>query len=114
MIRSLKTIGTDLEKAIYNGFSSQIEDLKLCVLQVEKRDHRKLLDLKAPPKAIKQILRDIYGTQYGGVKELGLADAIDSTDFSKKLSELKSIWEKLCPGFFHWFLKKRVNFSKTR
>ena len=29
MKRSLKTIGTDLEKAIYNGFSSQIEDLKL-------------------------------------------------------------------------------------
>ena len=109
MIRSLKTIGTDLEKAIYNGFSSQIEDLKLllCVLHLEKRDHRKFLDLKVPPKAIKQILRDIYGTQYGGVNELGLADAIDSTDFWKKLSELKSIWEKLCPGFFHWFLKKR-------
>ena len=38
---------------------------------------------------------------------MGLADTIDSTDFSKKLSELKSIWEKLCPGFSHWFLKKR-------
>ena len=39
-IRNLKTIGTDLEKATFNGFSSQITGLEqlLCVLHLQKND----------------------------------------------------------------------------
>ena len=44
-IRSLKTIDTDQDNAIYNGFSSQIPELNLllCVLHLEKGDKSKLL-----------------------------------------------------------------------
>ena len=46
-IRSLKAIGTDQDKAIYNGFSSEILELNLllCVFYLEKGDKSKLLQL---------------------------------------------------------------------
>ena len=111
-IRMLKTIGTDLEKAIYNGFASQIKDLRLllCVFHLQKSDKRKLLQLNPQKGASKKIIADIYGCQYGGIKEYGLADSENSTDFQNKLKELKFRWETLCPGFYEWFVQKR---SKT-
>ena len=47
-ISNLKTIRTDLEKAIFNGFLSQIKDLKLllCVFHLQQNDKRKLTELK--------------------------------------------------------------------
>ena len=58
-IRSLKSIGTDLERAIFNGFASQITDLRLflCALHLQKSDKRKLQQLvpKKRSEAINQI-----------------------------------------------------------
>ena len=110
-IRNLKVIGTDLERAIFKGFSSQVPDLRLllCVLHLQKSDKKKLLDLH-PPNGLKsamQILADIYGCQYGTVKEFGLADATDSSDLMERLYKLKDRWEALCPGFYKWFVQKR-------
>ena len=72
-IRSLKSIGTDLERAIFNDFASQITDLRLflCALHLQKGDERKLQQLvpKKGSVAINQILRDTYGCQYGSIKE---------------------------------------------
>ena len=47
-ISNLKTIGTYLEKAIFNGFLSQIKDSKLllCVFYFQQNDKRKLTKLK--------------------------------------------------------------------
>ena len=47
-ISSIKTIGADLEKVIFNGFSSQIRDLKLllCVFHLQQNDKRQLTGLK--------------------------------------------------------------------
>ena len=60
-IRSLKSIGTDLERAIFNGFASQITDhrLFLCALHLQKIDKRKLQQLvpKKGSETINQILR---------------------------------------------------------
>ena len=108
-IKDLKTIGTDLEKAIFNGFKTQLKDLNLllCVYHLEKNDRKKLLTLSKEGKSTNKILKDIYGVQYGGIKELGLADSRDVQDFRQKLNDLKPVWENLCPGFHGWFSQKR-------
>ena len=56
--------------------------------------------------ALKNVICDIYGRNYGGVKELGLVDSTDVDDFRIKLKSLKSVWDDLCPGFHEWFSKK--------
>ena len=57
-IRSLKTIGTDQDKAIYNGFPSQTPELNqlLCVLHLEKGNKSKLLQLNPKKGVIQRIL----------------------------------------------------------
>ena len=110
-IKDLKIIGTDLEKAIFNGFSSQISDLRLllCTLHLLKNDKKKLSDMSPVngTKSIQKILNDIYGLRCGPLKELGLADSKDADDLNERLKLVKGSWEKLCPGFFEWFSKKR-------
>ena len=109
-IRSLKSIGTDLARAIFNGFASQITDLRLflCALHLQKSDKRKLQQLvpKKGSDAINQILRDIYGCQYGSIM-CGLADSKDPNDLNERIEKLKYKWEELCPGFYKWFVEKR-------
>ena len=105
-IRSLKSIGTDLERAIFTDFASHITDLRLFLyvpyICKKKSDKRKLQQLvpKKGTEAINQILRDIYGS----IKEYGLAD---SKDLNERIEKLKYKWEELCPGFHKWFVEKR-------
>ena len=104
-IRGLRIIGTDLDKAIFNGFSSQIPDLRLLLCFFTY-----LLSDLHPPKgsqSINTILGDIYGLRYGPNKELGLADAKDSNDLNERLDRVRESWENICPGFFDWFVKRR-------
>ena len=56
--------------------------------------------------AANKILADIYGCQYGSVKELGLADSTTIEDFDSNLTNLKERWEQLCSGFYEWFVVK--------
>jgi len=110
-IKALQVIGTDLESAIYKGFSSEIDDLRrlLCVHHLENADREKLKNINPKSKNNGQILRDIYGSQYGTTKELGLVDSKDPEDFQVRLTSLKECWEKACPGFYGWFKDKRTN-----
>ena len=79
VISNLKAIRTDLEKAIFNNFLSQIKDLKLllCVFHLQQNDKRKLTVLKPKggSQAINTILVDIYGLQYSTMMEYQLADS---------------------------------------
>ena len=61
-IRLLKIIGTDQDRAIYNGFSAQIPELNLllCLFHLEKGDRKKLLQLNPQKGAVNVILADIY------------------------------------------------------
>ena len=110
-IKELKVIGTDLEKAIFNVFASRIAGLKvlLCVLHLQKNDKAKLSELspKGSTPSINRILADIYGRRYGTIKELGLADSKDPMELSERLEKLKESWEKLCAGFYGWFVRNR-------
>ena len=95
--------------AIYQGFSSQITDLKLllCVYHLEQADKRKIMQLSPKNGAMKKIIADVYKCQYGSIKEFGLADPSDVNDLDRRLEELKPRWDNLCPGFHEWFLKSR-------
>ena len=116
-IRPLKSIGTYLERAIFNGFASQITDLRLflCALHLQKSDKRKFQQLvpKTASEAITQILRDIYGCQYGSIKEYGLTDSKDPNDLNERIEKSKYIWEELCPGFHKWFVEKRKHLFES-
>ena len=108
-IKNLETIGNNQEIAIYNGFASQIPDLNLlsCVYYLQKSDERKFIQLNSRKGASRKIIADIYGCQYGGVKEYGLTDSTDKEDLEARLRGLEEQWELLCPGFYKWFNEKR-------
>ena len=111
---NLKVIGTNQDAAIYNGFSKGNPELKLllCVYHLEKCYRHKLSQLHPKKGASKKILADIYGCQYGTVKELGLADSLMIKDFDSNLDNVKEKWEQLCPGFYEWFVAKWKKLSK--
>ena len=89
VISNLKTIGTDLVKAIPNNFVCQINNLKLrlCIFHFQQNDKRKLTELKPKggTQAIDTILADIYGPQYSTMIEYGLADSKDANDLATSL-----------------------------
>ena len=58
---------------------------------------KKLTSLKAWGQ--KEIIADIYGTNDGYTRDLGLASAEDEEDFKIKLFSLKNKWEELAPSF---------------
>ena len=115
-LQNLKVIGTDQDVAIYNGFSMGNPELKLllCVYHLEKSDCHKLSQLHPKKGAANKILADIYGCQYGSVKELGLADSTTIEDFDSNLVNLKEWWEQLCSGFYEWFVVKRKTLFQER
>ena len=108
MIGKLPFLGTDLEKALFQGFKAVCPDLKnlLCLKHMSDRDKKKLTELKAQNQ--RSIIADIYGKNDGVVRELGLASAIDQCDFEVKLNSLHEKWEELAPGFYDWFYTRRA------
>ena len=114
---NIKKIGSDMEKAIYNGVKAIIPSAGqlYCVQHLSQCDEKKLDKLLDKQKftssqrcsSKSSILKDIYGERKGSVYEYGLAEAQDFDDFNAKLVSLKEKWESLCPGFYAWFLKKR-------
>lgn len=116
-LKELKTIGVDLESAIFNGFKNMIPTLSrlVCVHHLKKRDEVKLLKLlektgrSASEKkhALAEIIKDIYGSREGNYYEYGIAEASDAEDFKARLASLQSRWDILCPGFYTWFLIQR-------
>ena len=77
----------------------------------------KLKSLNVDAISIKEILTDLFGETSSELVQLGLADAIDSDDFAKKLSSLEEHWndlemrgKRVLPGqviaseFYNWFV----------
>ena len=110
-ISNLKTIGADLEKAIFNGFLSKIKDLKLllCVFHLQQNDKRKLMELKRKggSQAINTVLADIYGRQYSTMMEYELVDSKGANGLATRFEPLRESWESLCPRFHKRFASKR-------
>ena len=117
-IRSLKTIETDQDRELYNGFSTQIPELNLLLwlhleLHLEKGNRKKLLQLNPQKGAGKRILADISGCHYGVNKECSLANSKDNKDFTVRQELLRQAWENLCPGFHDWFSCKRMQLVES-
>ena len=108
-IRDLRTLGTDQEIPIFDGFSSILPNLNflLCVYHLEQGDKQKLCNLVHQKGAKQAIIADIYCYRYGGVQEYVLADSTDPDNFHEKLESLQEEWDRLCPGFQKWFCEKR-------
>ena len=90
-IRDLRTIGRDQEMAIFNGFSSILQNLNLllCVYHLEQGDKQKISNLVYQKGAKQAIIANIYGCRYGGFQEYGLADSTDPDDFHAKVESLQ-------------------------
>ena len=114
---NIKKIGSDMEKAIYNGVKAIIPSAGqlYCVQHLSQCDEKKLDKLLDKQKftlsqrcsSKSSILKDIYGERKESVYEYDLAEAQDFDDFNAKLVSLKEKWKNSCPGFYAWFLKKR-------
>ena len=116
----LKTVGVDMESAIYQGFKSNFKDLPrcICVRHLQQRDERKIEKLlertnKISPQKKKskyKISKDLYGEQSGTYYEYGLAESLDADNFQAKLPFLEEKWRTAVPGFHEWFLKHQKIF----
>ena len=114
---NLHTIGTDMESAIFNGFHSILIKLflLLCVRHLQERDEKAIEKLQSKLQTAdkykasnkQNILWDIYGKRTDDVFQQGLADAEDVDEFNAKLMSLKPRWDKLCTGFYNWFVSNR-------
>jgi hypothetical protein len=116
-LSNIRKIGVDMEAAIFNGFNSLLKPLlKLfCVRHLRKRDDKAIdnlqeksqLSTEEKKRRAEEIVRDLYGTQIGAVYEYGLAEAEDEDELTAKVESLKPRWDKLCPGFYEWFISHR-------
>ena len=116
-ISNLKKVGLDMEAAIFNGFKSVLPKLLqlYCAKHLQDRDvatidrlHKNMKvsnDLKTQYQ--EEIVADIYGRRRGDTMENGLIEADNEDDFTAKLASCQLKWEKLCPGFYDWFLTHR-------
>ena len=77
-VKILKRLGTDMEMAIYNGFSLISEQLQLllCVFHMKKKDE----------EGTKSVIFDIYGVKYSNIQECGLANSNTKEEFNDRLS----------------------------
>ena len=118
----LKTVGVDMESAIYQGFKSNFNDLSrfICVCHLHQLDERKiekLLEKTSKTSAQKKkskynILKDFYCEKSGTHYEYGLAESLDANNFHAKLPFLEEKWKTTVPEFREWFLKHQKVFSE--
>lgn len=116
-IKNLRVLGTDGESNLAKAFKQHCPSLihLLCFNHVRRNIKDKLTSMKIPKPVISMVLDDVFGEQTGNVFEHGLVDSDDETDFERKISQLKSIWQsRLSPytgqdlTFHDWFVKYQV------
>ena len=115
-IKNLRVLGTDGESNLAKAFKQHCPSLihLLCFNHVRRNIKDKLTSMKFPKPVITMVLHDIFGEQTGNVFQHGLVDSNDETDFERKVSQLKSVWQtRLSPytgqdnnqDFHDWFVK---------
>ena len=105
-LTSLCAVGTDGEEQLSNAFSTVFPEATKLLCSFHKRDNikMKLRDMCVPERESKEIMNSIFGYQIEDTLYLGLIDSSDANDFQVKLENLKSNWDKLCSGFYEWFV----------
>ena len=105
-LTSLCAVSTDGEEQLSNAFSTVFPEATKLLCSFHKRDNikMKLRDMCVPERESKEIMNSIFGYQIEDTLYLGLIDSSDANDFQVKLEKLKSNWDKLCSGFYEWFV----------
>ena len=105
-LTSLCAVGTDGEEQLSNTFSTVFPEATKLLCSFHKRDNikMKLRDMCVPERESKEIMNSIFGYQIEDTLYLGLIDSSDANDFQVKLEKLKSNRDKLCSGFYEWFV----------
>ena len=96
-IRKVQAIGTDGEAALCNAIKDSFPAAVhlRCLKHVKDSIEHKLHQLQFDKNGLQEILYDIFGHTNDQMRELGLADAIDSDDFFAKLLSLEKKWNNL-------------------
>ncbi len=96
-LKQIKAIGTDGELALCNAVKDNFPNAihLRCLKHIKDSIEHRLRDLKFDKKGLQEILDDIFGRISDGVKEVGLADAVDNDDFFEKLMSLEKKWNDL-------------------
>lgn len=96
-LKQIKVVGKDGEAALCNAVKDNFPNAThlRCLKHIKDSIEQKLRDLKFDKKGIQELLIDIFGRTADGVREVGLADAVDSNDFFEKLMSLKKKWNDL-------------------
>lgn len=118
----IKALGTDGELALAGAFLHALPNAihLRCFKHFQDNCESKLRALNLDDVARQEILADIMGVEQPGQKQLGLIDAISSSDFDTKLALVEKRWNKLeaegrrvAPGegvkpeFFSWFISEK-------
>ena len=96
-IRKVQAIGTDGEAALCNAIRDSFPTAVhlRCLKHVKDSIEHKLHELQFDKIGMLEIMYDIFGRSTDQLREIGLADAIDSNDFFAKLLSLEKKWNNL-------------------
>ena len=126
--KTIRSCGTDGEKAIMNGFrkcqSFRESTWLICMIHARENCQRKMTEIGIGNKTMQKISRHIYGiekdTRDGRQRRLGLVDAESEQVFDDKLNMRMGQWDTLeqhdtskDPVFSQWFLKYKAEECKT-
>ena len=112
-IQNVRAVGTDRDRALFNGFLQQFPRAihVLCKKHMEDDIQRKLTHLGITGNYKIDFIKDIFGS--AAEHQSGMVDCTDASEFRQKLAEFKDTWESRerlardsnsC-SFFSWFEK---------
>lgn len=121
-LKEILFIGTDDEKAIFNGVKTFFpHSLNIqCFRHMRNNISRKLQGLGVSETAAGEYLRDIFGVKRNSEVEYGLVDATSDSEFDTELKNYEIIWNEReiedrktnDPLFHKWFLKEKADTFK--
>jgi hypothetical protein len=104
----LNAYGTDGEQALLKALEKCFPFAVGLRCSIHKRrniEHYLHENLHVPQAVRKQILDDIFGKSNASSYICGIGDAESPEDFDAQLEAIRDPWERLAPGFHHWFVK---------
>jgi len=119
-LASLLAIGSDRDRAMKKGLSSQFPSAVFvaCKKHFEDDLQRKLSELGVNDKAKKEFMADIFGSE--ATQQRGLLDGPSEREFEQDLAEFKAIWDTQereardtdNPKFHDWFCRYQAQDAK--
>lgn len=106
-LSAMRFLGSDRQRALYNGFKVHMKDLKLilCRKHVEDNVNRYLATQHNLSSAHKlDFFNDIF---------TDLIECLDERDFTECVQDLKYKWDEMSPSLYTWFMKYQFDSFKN-